>query len=88
MDTLTVLASAAFGSTLCLTTLSTLRWLDRATSPTRIIGLVVTALVLCATVAVIADASRGVVVGFIAGGLITPPVHRWIVHRRGNTARP
>lgn len=86
MDTLTVLASAAFGSTVYLTTFSAVRWLNQLASRTKVVGLVVTGMVLCAVIGVIAYASQSVAVGFIVGAGITPPVHRWILQRRRHVA--
>ncbi|MEU2800591.1 hypothetical protein [Streptomyces sp. NPDC007117] len=71
MDALTVLASAAFGSTAYLTTLSGVKFA----------GLVVVGMILCALVGTIADASQSVAIGFIVGAGITPPVFRWILQR-------
>ncbi|MFI8451783.1 hypothetical protein [Streptomyces erythrochromogenes] len=82
MDILTALASAAFGSTVYLTALSTVDWLNRMGPKAKVIGLVATGVVLCAVVGLIAVASKGVVVGFIVGAVLTPPVHR-ILQRRG-----
>ncbi|MET8731139.1 hypothetical protein ABZV81_28755 [Streptomyces parvus] len=79
MDALTVLALAAFGSTAYLTTLATVQWLNRQASRTKVAGLVVVGMVLCALIGTIANAS--VVIGFIVGAGITPPVHRWISQR-------
>ncbi|OQQ16849.1 hypothetical protein B0675_06575 [Streptomyces sp. M41(2017)] len=86
MDALTVLASAAFGSTLYLTTFSAVRWLNQLASRTKAVGLVVTAVVLCAVVGAVAYASQSVVVGFVVGAGLTPPVHRWILQRRRHVA--
>ncbi|CAM5456072.1 hypothetical protein [Streptomyces griseus] len=81
MDALTVLSAAAFGSTLYLTTLSTVKWLTQQASPMKVAGLVVVGMVLCALVGTIALASQSVVIGFVVGGGMTPPVHRWIRQR-------
>ncbi|MFI5477566.1 hypothetical protein ACIBAB_00435 [Streptomyces rubiginosohelvolus] len=81
MDVLTVLASAGFGSTMYLTTLSTVKWLNRQASGMKVAGLVVVGMVLCALIGTIANASQSVVIGFIVGGGMTPPVHRWILQR-------
>ncbi|MEU9675627.1 hypothetical protein AB0D92_19165 [Streptomyces parvus] len=81
MDALTVLALAAFGSTAYLTTLATVEWLNQQASRTKVAGLVVVGLVLCALIGTIANASESVVIGFVVGGGITPPVHRWILQR-------
>ncbi|MGW8983858.1 hypothetical protein ACWGQ9_14475 [Streptomyces parvus] len=81
MDALTVLALAAFGSTAYLATLSTVKWLNQQASRTKVAGLVVVGLVLCALIGAIANASESVVIGFVVGGGITPPVHRWILQR-------
>ncbi|MGW6260458.1 hypothetical protein [Streptomyces sp. NPDC055085] len=86
MDALTVLASAAFGSTLYVTTFSAVRWLNQLASRTKVVGLVVIAMILCAVVGVVAYASQSVVVGFIVGAGITPPAHRWILQRRRRVA--
>lgn len=88
MDALTVLASAAFGSTVYLTTFSAVRWLNRLDPRTKVVGLMVTGLALCAVLGVIAYASQSVAVGFIVGAGIAPPVHRWILKRRRHIARP
>ncbi|MFI6555144.1 hypothetical protein ACWGBY_00300 [Streptomyces griseus] len=81
MDALTVLSAAAFGSTLYLTTLSTVKWLNQQASPMKVAGLVAVGMVLCALVGTIALASQSVVIGFVVGGGMTPPVHRWILQR-------
>ncbi|MFE9052448.1 hypothetical protein [Streptomyces rubiginosohelvolus] len=81
MDALTVLASAAFGSTAYLTTLSAVKWLNQQDSRMKVAGLVAVGMVLCATVGMVASASQSVVIGFIVGGGMTPPVHRWILQR-------
>ncbi|MEU3001009.1 hypothetical protein AB0935_14800 [Streptomyces sp. NPDC007027] len=81
MDALTVLASAAFGSTAYLTTLSGVTWLNRQASGVRFAGLVVVGMILCALVGTIANASQSVAIGFIVGAGITPPVFRWILQR-------
>lgn len=82
MNTLTALASAAFGSTVYLTTFSTVKWLNQLAPRIKVMGLVVTGLVLCAVIGLIAFASQSVVLGFIVGAGLTPPVHRWILQRR------
>ncbi|MFJ6610315.1 hypothetical protein ACIQPT_08545 [Streptomyces sp. NPDC091289] len=81
MDALTVLALAGFGSTAYLTTLSTVKWLNQQASGMKVAGLVVVGMVLCALIGTIANASQSVAIGFIVGGVITPPVHRWILQR-------
>ncbi|MFF3030803.1 hypothetical protein ACFVS7_07280 [Streptomyces rubiginosohelvolus] len=81
MDVLTVLASAGFGSTMYLTTLSTVSRLNQQASRTKVAGLVVVGMVLCALIGTIANASESVVIGFVVGAGITPPVHRWILQR-------
>ncbi len=81
MDALTVLALAAFGSTAYLTTLATVEWLNQQASRTKVAGLAVVGLVLCALIGTIANASESVVIGFVVGGGITPPIHRWILQR-------
>ncbi|NEC18295.1 hypothetical protein [Streptomyces parvus] len=81
MDALTVLALAAFGCTAYLTTLSTVQWLNQQASRTKVAGLVVVGMVLCALIGTIANASESVVIGFVVGAGITPPVHRWILRR-------
>lgn len=81
MDALTVLALAAFGSTAYLTTLSTVKWLNQQAAPAKVAGLVVVGMVLCALVGAIANANESVMIGFIVGAGITPPVHRWILQR-------
>ncbi|MFI8345644.1 hypothetical protein ACIF8W_37095 [Streptomyces sp. NPDC085639] len=86
MNTLTALASAAFGSTAYLTTFSTVKWLNQLSRQFKLTGLVVTGLVLCAIIGIIAIASQSVVLGFIVGAGLTPPVHRWIVQRRSPAA--
>ncbi len=86
MDTLTALASAAFGSTVYLTTLSTVKWLNQLNPRVKVAGLIVTGLVLCAIIGTIAFASQSVVIGFIVGAGLTPPVHRWILQRRQHVA--
>ncbi|MFE6917793.1 hypothetical protein [Streptomyces rubiginosohelvolus] len=86
MDVLTVLASAGFGSTMYLTTLSTVSWLNQSASPTKVAGMVVVGMVLCALIGTIAFASQSVAIGFILGAGITPPVHRWILQRPGHVA--
>ncbi|MFI7359485.1 hypothetical protein ACIBTP_36820 [Streptomyces avidinii] len=86
MDTLTALASAAFGSTVYLTALSTVKWLNQLSPGVKVAGLVVAGIVLCLIIGVIAFASQSVVIGFIVGAGLTPPVHRWIRQRRGHAA--
>ncbi|MGW3328715.1 hypothetical protein [Streptomyces virginiae] len=86
MDTLTVLASAAFGSTVYLTTFSTVKWLNQLTVRVKVAGLAMTGLVLCAIIGTIAVASQSAVLGFIVGVGLTPPVHRWILQRRSRAA--
>ncbi|MEU4125889.1 hypothetical protein [Streptomyces virginiae] len=86
MDTLTVLASAAFGSTVYLTALSTVKWLNQRDPKAKTIGLIATGIVLCAVIGLIAVASKSVVVGFIVGAVLTPPVHR-ILQRRKQVTR-
>ncbi|MFF8265347.1 hypothetical protein [Streptomyces virginiae] len=81
MDTLTALASAAFGSTVYLTALSTVKWLNQMNPKAKALGLILTGMVLCAVIGLVAVASKSVVVGFIVGAVLTPPVHR-ILHRR------
>lgn len=81
MDALTVLALAAFGSTAYLTTHATVQWPNQQASRTKVAGLVVVGMVLCALIGTIANASGSVVIGFIVGAGITPPVHRWISQR-------
>ncbi|MET9842196.1 hypothetical protein ABZZ01_31080 [Streptomyces virginiae] len=82
MDTLTALASAAFGSTVYLTAYSTVKWLNQMNPKVKAIGLIVTGIVLCAIIGIIAIASKSVVVGFIVGAVLTPPVHRMLQRRR------
>ncbi|WP_079403206.1 hypothetical protein [Streptomyces sp. 3211] len=86
MNTLTVLASAAIGSTVYLTTLSTVKWLNQLNPRVKVPGLVVTGMVLCAAIGMIAFASQSVVLGFIVGAGLTPPAHRWILQRRKHVA--
>ncbi|WP_408990957.1 hypothetical protein [Streptomyces sp. 1268] len=81
MDALTVLALAAFGSTAYLATLSTVKWLNQQASRMKVAGLVVVGMVLCALIGTIANASESVVIGFVVGAGITPPVHRRILQR-------
>ncbi|WP_405419497.1 hypothetical protein [Streptomyces erythrochromogenes] len=81
MGILTALASAAFGSTVYLTTLSTVNWLNQMGPKAKAIGQVATGAILCAAIGLITVASKGVVVGFIVGAVLTPPVHR-ILQRR------
>ncbi|OCC12999.1 hypothetical protein A3Q37_01115 [Streptomyces sp. PTY087I2] len=76
MDILTVLASAAFGSTVYLTAFSTAQWLDRKDPKIKILGLILIGLALCAVMGMVAAGSKGVIVGFVVGGVLTPPVHR------------
>ncbi|MEV7561534.1 hypothetical protein [Streptomyces sp. NPDC089795] len=80
-NTLTVLASAAFGSTLYLVTLSTVSRLNELAPRARTVGLVAAVIALCAVVGTVASASPGVVLGFVVGAGLTPPVHRWITQR-------
>lgn len=86
MNTLTALASAAFGSTVYLVTFSTVKWLNQLSRRVKVTGLVVTGMVLCAIIGIIAIASQSVVLGFIVGAGLTPPVHRWILQRRHHVA--
>lgn len=86
MNSLTVLASAAFGSTAYLATHSTVKWLNQLAPRAKVTGMVVAGLVLCAVIGSIAFASQSVVLGFIVGGGLTPPVHRWILQRRKHVA--
>ncbi|AXE26847.1 hypothetical protein C0216_28510 [Streptomyces globosus] len=86
MNTLTALASAAFGSTVYLATLSTVKWLNQLPRRFKVSGLVVTGMVLCAIIGTVAAASHSVVLGFIAGAVLTPPAHRWIMRRRRQPA--
>ncbi|MGW3322298.1 hypothetical protein [Streptomyces virginiae] len=86
MIALTALASAAFGSTAYLTTLSTVRWLNQLAPYVRVAGLIVTGIVLCAVIGLIALASQSVVLGFILGAGLTPPVHRRVLQHRGHAA--
>ncbi|MEU8567080.1 hypothetical protein AB0C51_01760 [Streptomyces pathocidini] len=86
MNILTTLASAAFGSTVYLTTLSTVKWLSQSNPRVKVTGLVATGMVLCALIGIIAFASQSVVLGFIVGAGLTPPVHRWILQRRKRVA--
>ncbi|MFI7354629.1 hypothetical protein ACIBTP_11850 [Streptomyces avidinii] len=88
MTALTALASAAFGSTVYLTTLSTVTWLNRLAPRAKATGLVVTGMVLCAVIGIVAFASQSVALGFIVGAGLTPPVHRWIMQRRKHVAGP
>ncbi|MFB6824431.1 hypothetical protein ACFCXA_22960 [Streptomyces virginiae] len=87
MNALTALASAAFGSTVHVTTLSTVGRLNQLDPRVKVAGWTVTAIVLCAVLGTIVFASRSVVVGFILGAALTPPVHRWILQRRAHAAR-
>ncbi|MFI1964286.1 hypothetical protein ACH429_09200 [Streptomyces pathocidini] len=86
MNILTTLASAAFGSTVYLTALSTVKWLSQLNPRVKVTGLVATGMVLCALIGIIAFASQSVVLGFIVGAGLTPPVHRWILQRRKRVA--
>ncbi|WP_329403289.1 hypothetical protein OG523_03080 [Streptomyces virginiae] len=86
MDALTTLASAAFGSTVYLTTLSTMRWLNQLAPRAKVTALIVTGIVLGSVVGIIAIASQSAALGFILGAGLTPPVHRWILQRRGHAA--
>ncbi|QTI42482.1 hypothetical protein JYK04_00240 [Streptomyces nojiriensis] len=86
MDTLTALASAAFGSTVYLVTFSTVKWLNQLSRRVRVTGLIATGIVLCAIIGTIAIASQSVALGFIIGAGLTPPVHRWILQRRKHVA--
>lgn len=86
MNALTALASAAFGSSLYLTTFSAVSWLNQMPSRIRIAGLVVTVMVMCAVIGMIAFASLSVTIGFIVGAGMTPPVHRCILQRRSPVA--
>ncbi|MFD6911286.1 hypothetical protein [Streptomyces virginiae] len=86
MNALTVLASAAFGSTVYLTTLSTVGQLNQRAPYVKVAGLIATGIVLCAVIGVIAFASQSVVFGFILGAVLTPPVHRRILRRRAHAA--
>ncbi|MFJ6510554.1 hypothetical protein ACIQMO_09960 [Streptomyces sp. NPDC091406] len=76
MDVLTVLAAAAFGSTMYLIAFSTAKWLDRKDPKVKILGLILIGLALCAVMGIVAAGSTGVMVGFVVGGVLTPPVHR------------
>ncbi|MER6253238.1 hypothetical protein ABT224_17950 [Streptomyces sp. NPDC001584] len=82
MNHLTALASAAFGSTIYLVTFSTVRRLNQLSPRAKVTGLVVTGMVLCAVIGNVAFGSLSVTLGFIVGGGLTPPVHRWILQRR------
>ncbi|MEV6783551.1 hypothetical protein [Streptomyces sp. NPDC051098] len=86
MNTLTILAAAAFGSTVYLTTFSTVRWLNQLASRIEVAGMIVTGIILCAVIGIIAFASQSVTIGFIVGAGMTPPVHRWILQRRRHVA--
>lgn len=86
MNTLTALASAAFGSTVYLVTFSTVEWLNQLSRQFKVTGLVVTGMVLCAIIGIVAIASQSVVFGFIVGAGLTPPVRRWIRQRRSHAA--
>ncbi len=80
----TVLASAAAGGALYLVTDSAVRRLNRSASRgVRLTGLVAVGVVLGAVIATAAFASRSAVLGFLVGALLTPPVHRRILRRRG-----
>lgn len=82
MNYLTALASAAFGSTVYLATFSTVSRLKQLSPRAKVTGLMVTGIVLCAVIGIVAFASRSVTLGFIVGAGLTPPVHRWILQRR------
>ncbi|GAA2625294.1 hypothetical protein GCM10010425_22040 [Streptomyces spororaveus] len=82
MNSLTALASAAFGSTAYLVTFSTVGWLNQLAPRVKAVALVLTGLVLCAVIGMVALASRNVTLGFIVGAGLTPPVHRWVLQRR------
>ncbi|NED00565.1 hypothetical protein G3I55_02660 [Streptomyces sp. SID6648] len=69
-----------------LTTLSTVSRLNQQASRTKVAGLVVVGMVLCALIGTIAFASQSVAIGFILGAGITPPVDRWILQRPGHVA--
>ncbi|MFG2764548.1 MULTISPECIES: hypothetical protein [Streptomyces] len=86
MDILTVLAAAAFGSTVYLIAFSTVKWLDRKDPKIKVLGLILIGLALCAVVGMVAAGSTGVIVGFVVGGVLTPPVHR-ALHGRMRVAR-
>ncbi|MCX5277580.1 hypothetical protein [Streptomyces virginiae] len=86
MNALTVLASAAFGSTVYLTALSTVGQLNQRASYVKVAGLIATGIVLCAVIGIITFASQSVVLGFILGAVLTPPVHRRILRRRAHAA--
>ncbi|MGW1207309.1 hypothetical protein [Streptomyces cyaneofuscatus] len=81
MDILSVLASAAFGSTVYLTAFSTVKWLGRKNPKIKILGLILTGLALCAVIGIVAAGTMGVTVGFAVGGVLTPPVHRALLGR-------
>ncbi|MEC4576519.1 hypothetical protein [Streptomyces virginiae] len=86
MDTVTALASAAFGSTVYLVTLSTAKWLNQISRGLKMAGLIMVGVILCAVIGTIAVAGQSVVVGFIVGAGLTPPIHRWILQRRNHAA--
>lgn len=82
MNGLTALAAAAFGSTVYLVTLSTVKWLNASAPRVKVTGLVMTGMILCGLIGVVASASQSVAIGFVVGAGLTPPVHRWILRRR------
>ncbi|MDX3538477.1 hypothetical protein PV721_29850 [Streptomyces sp. MB09-01] len=82
MNTLTALASAAFGSTVYLTAFSAVKWLNQLNPKAKVVGLMVTGLVVCAVIGLIVIASKSVVAGFIVGAVLTPPVHRTLQRRK------
>lgn len=86
MDSLTALAAAAFGSTAYLVTHSAVSWLNQQASRTKVTGLVVVGLLLCAVIGMVAFASQSFVIGFIVGAGVTPPIRRWIMQRRRHVA--
>ncbi len=86
MNTLTALASAAFGSTVYLVAFSTAAWLNQLSRGVKVAGLVVAGIILCGIIWTVAIASLSVVIGFIVGAVLTPPVHRWIQQRRRHAA--
>ncbi|MEV7557207.1 hypothetical protein [Streptomyces sp. NPDC089795] len=86
MNGLTVLAAAAFGSTVYLIAFSTVKWLNVPDPRVKVTGLVVAGMILCGLVGIIASASQSVVIGFVVGAGLTPPAHRWIL-RRGLSGR-
>ncbi|MFB6513660.1 hypothetical protein ACFCW4_31695 [Streptomyces virginiae] len=63
-----------------------MKWLNQLNPRVKVAGLIVTGLVLCAIIGTIAFASQSVVIGFIVGAGLTPPVHRWILQRRQRVA--